>query len=61
MIEASCAGCGEEIERKSAVLHGPPVELAELQEVDLVPKRHLCILCYAMVIQVIEKRRSVHA
>ena len=59
-IEATCARCLESIEGKAALLYGDPLRKSDFRVggADLVPKRHLCVRCYEIIINSFPKARD---
>jgi hypothetical protein len=48
MIEVECDNCGEDINKKGAILWGPP------NEEEMCKKTHLCRKCYKEIFKYIE-------
>lgn len=49
MIRAKCAACGKELDEPGGILFGPP------EANENVRKRHLCLVCYAVVETIVEE------
>lgn len=52
MISVKCIKCGKELDKQGGLLFSPPnTETSP----NLVEKRHLCVDCYWLIIQELEK------